>query len=162
DPRGRRVVTGGSDGTAAIWDAASGRRLARLRGHADTIYDATWTPDGQRIVTASGDGTARVWDPERGVQLEVFRGDTGLLRDVDTSPDGLHAVTASADGTARVWDLAASRSRLALTDQSAPLSAPSFSADGRSIWTIGAVVVRHDATTGRPEWRLPFGGVGEM
>ena len=44
-----------------MWDAASGKELARL-GHDGGVNAAAFSPDGTRIVTASDDKTARVWD----------------------------------------------------------------------------------------------------
>jgi WD40 repeat protein len=56
------VVTASLDKTARIWDTASGKELAVLRGHQGMVLSAAFSPDGTRIVTASWDGTARVWD----------------------------------------------------------------------------------------------------
>ena len=61
-PDGTRVVTASSDKTARIWDAATAKEIAALRGHDDTVYCAAFSPDGSRIITASRDGTARIWD----------------------------------------------------------------------------------------------------
>jgi WD40 repeat protein len=61
-PDGSRIVTGSSDQTARIWDAASAKEIAVLRGHEWTVFSAAFSPDGSRIVTASGDKTARIWD----------------------------------------------------------------------------------------------------
>ena len=36
-PDGSRIVTGSNDNTARIWEAASGRELAQLTGHANTV-----------------------------------------------------------------------------------------------------------------------------
>src|SRR6185503_52728 len=36
-PDGARVITGGDDGALAIWDAATGRRVARATGHGEGI-----------------------------------------------------------------------------------------------------------------------------
>src|SRR5262245_39236326 len=49
------------DKTARIWDAASAKEIAVLRGD-DTVHTAAFSPDGSRIVTASFDKTARIWD----------------------------------------------------------------------------------------------------
>ena len=59
-PDGKRVVTASDDGTARIWDAASGRSLLTIsRPHA--VSSAAFSPDGKLVVTASDDGTARIW-----------------------------------------------------------------------------------------------------
>src|SRR5262249_40772696 len=46
----------------SIWDAASAKQIAVLRGHEGIVYYAVFSPDGSRIVTASEDNTARIWD----------------------------------------------------------------------------------------------------
>jgi WD40 repeat protein len=43
-----------ADGTAKLWDAASGKLLASF-AHQDTVGRATFSPDGARILTASWD-----------------------------------------------------------------------------------------------------------
>jgi WD40 repeat protein len=67
-PDGSRIVTASGDKTARIWDAASAKEIAVLRGHDIAVYSAAFSPDGSRIVTASEDKTARIWD----VQLETM------------------------------------------------------------------------------------------
>jgi WD40 repeat protein len=61
-PDGTRVITASQDRTARIWDAASGREIAILRGHDNWVVHAAFSPDGSRAVTASRDKTARVWN----------------------------------------------------------------------------------------------------
>jgi hypothetical protein len=57
-----RIVTASGDGTARIWDAATAKEIAILRGHDAPVTSAAFNPDGSRIVTASFDRTARIWD----------------------------------------------------------------------------------------------------
>ncbi len=59
---GTRVVTASFDKTARVWDAATGRELAALKGHEGPVSSAAFSGDGTRVVTASADKTARVWD----------------------------------------------------------------------------------------------------
>jgi hypothetical protein len=54
-----RIVTGSYDETARIWDAASGKELARLGGHESVVTSVAATADG-RIVTGSWDQTGRI------------------------------------------------------------------------------------------------------
>jgi WD40 repeat protein len=61
-PDGSRSVTAAADNTARIWDAASAKEIAVLRGHEENVFSAAFSLDGSRIVTASKDWTARIWD----------------------------------------------------------------------------------------------------
>jgi WD40 repeat protein len=59
---GAWIFTASDDGTACIWDVATGRLLVRLEGHAAPIRAASMTREGGRLVTASDDMTVRLWD----------------------------------------------------------------------------------------------------
>jgi WD40 repeat protein len=108
-PDGRRIlgVTGERSDhyefgiTAAVWEAATGKRLLELRGHARPITDTHWSPDGALIVTASPDGTARVWDANDGTERTLLHHPTSV-RNARWSPDGTRLVTTSIE-TGHLW-----------------------------------------------------------
>jgi WD40 repeat protein len=50
-PDGGRIVTGSEDGTAKIWDTASGRELITLNGYPKSVYSVTFSPDGMKVAT---------------------------------------------------------------------------------------------------------------
>jgi WD40 repeat protein len=103
-PDGERIVTGGSDGTARVWDASDGHVLLDLRGHTGRITSISYSPDGVHIATASEDGTARQWSAETGEQLLELRRHSGAVRGVAYSADSSELATAGADGTVKTWD----------------------------------------------------------
>jgi WD40 repeat protein len=62
DRRSRLVLTAGDADTAHLWDARSGRLIATVAGHSDTVDSARFSTDGGRIVTSSDDFTAVIHD----------------------------------------------------------------------------------------------------
>jgi WD40 repeat protein len=55
------VITASEDRTALVWDAATGRPLAELRGHAGAVNAAIFSADGELIATGGDDGAARIY-----------------------------------------------------------------------------------------------------
>jgi WD40 repeat protein len=77
-PDGKLILTT-SGYEAVVWDAVSGKRRHRLKGHYNPVNDATFSPDGKHIVTASQDGMAWVWDAKSGLKMQELREPRGLL-----------------------------------------------------------------------------------
>jgi len=60
--KGRRIVSGGHDMAAIVWDAATGQMLQRMSAiHRSYILRISIKPDGREFATASGDHTVGVW-----------------------------------------------------------------------------------------------------
>jgi WD40 repeat protein len=72
-PDGQRIVTGGLDNTAKVWEASSGRELLTLKGHTSWVRSVAFSPDGRRIVTGSADQTARVWEAAAAQQVAAWQ-----------------------------------------------------------------------------------------
>jgi WD40 repeat protein/serine/threonine protein kinase len=123
-PDGRQVATAGNDGTARVWDAASGQELLRLRGHHSQVMAIAYASDGRWLVTGGRDRTARVWDASNGRQLQTLP-HTGAVSAVAVTPDGKRVVTGCEDNTPRVWDAASGQ--ILLTVQG-PTPLPIFAA----------------------------------
>jgi WD40 repeat protein len=45
-PDGSRIVTASFDKTVRIWDAATAKEIAVLRGHEGAVWPAAFSPDG--------------------------------------------------------------------------------------------------------------------
>ena len=58
-PDGRLLATASQDGTARLWDLATGDCLRTITG---PILDVAFSPDGTLLATASLDNTARLWN----------------------------------------------------------------------------------------------------
>jgi WD40 repeat protein len=58
---GKWLASSSWDGTARIWEVASGRQVLVLEADVDRVSCVDFTPDGQ-LVTANWDGTVHLWD----------------------------------------------------------------------------------------------------
>jgi WD40 repeat protein len=110
-PDGTKIATASSDGTARIWDAATGKELLSVKGSSygkgseyGFVWYAAFSPDGKLLAAASGDGIARIWDASSGEQLLTLSGHDDEVFHIEFSPDGSRLATVSPDGTAKVWD----------------------------------------------------------
>jgi WD40 repeat protein len=56
-----------------LWDTASGKRVARLDGHAGAVIAVAFSPDGKTLATGSRDTTVLLWDVTRGRVEHLFR-----------------------------------------------------------------------------------------
>lgn len=61
-----RVVSGGGDDMAYVWDMTTGSTLYRLSGHSDSIVSAGFSADGKYVATGAMDATVRVWKTDTG------------------------------------------------------------------------------------------------
>ena len=169
-PRRRRGSHGrDQDGTARIWDVASGKQTTVLRGHDGSVFSADFSPDGECChcggVTAAGktappgSGTRR-----RASRRRSFAATRARCGGRTSAPTATRWSLAGSDGTARIWDVASGEQTAVLRGHDQlRTTRPSFSPDGDSVVTAG-----DDGLLGCGTWRAaeptailrgPAGGV---
>lgn len=137
-PDNSRFITTSGEGSAQIWDVASGKLVMELKGHSAWMYAASYSPDGTRIATASEDRSVIVWDASSGERLLKLRGHSGPVYDASFSPDGRQIATASADQTVAVFDARTGKVLARLQGHEASVRSVAFSPDGRRLLSAGA------------------------
>ncbi|MCO5166720.1 MAG: protein kinase [Planctomycetes bacterium] len=130
DPRGEVLLLATEGGDARVIDAASGRPLVDLAGHARpvTAVDVVATPAGPRGLTVGEDGALVLWDLARGLPLRRVTGEAPL-RCARLTPDAARALAGDAEGSLRAWDLATGREVLRLDLHPAPVAALALDGD---------------------------------
>ena len=133
DADGRRVLTASEDGTARVWDVATGECVSVLK-HGGAVRHAAFSPGGNCVVTASADSTARVWDVTTAQLLTSPLKHEGEVKHASFNPEGDRVVTASADKTARIWNAATGELVTTLSHRY-PVYQAAFHPDGRLVLT---------------------------
>ncbi|KAJ9461234.1 putative WD repeat-containing protein [Diplonema papillatum] len=118
-------------------DSALGCPLPPLRGHADVVYSAAYSPDGSKLVSCSSDYTARLWDARKGKEVHLLRGHTKAVRWVAFSPDNKTVATCSADHTIKMWDAGTGEQVRTLEGHTDGVPMIAYSPDGSTIASCG-------------------------
>ncbi|MFD5487842.1 AAA family ATPase [Streptomyces virginiae] len=104
-PDGRMLATAARDGTARVYDAASGRCLHVLRSEATMIESVSWAPDSTRLATTGREQVVRLWDSRTGSLLDELTAPGFVGRQVAWSPLATHVAASSRDKAVRVWNV---------------------------------------------------------
>lgn len=100
---GRRVVSGGQDGSARLWDTQTGDEIRVFAGHAVWVLSTDISTDGRTLAATSGDATVRLWDVASGTERGrlLF---TSLPKKVAFSLEG-QSLLCSTDDDLSLWDV---------------------------------------------------------
>jgi WD40 repeat protein len=160
-PDGRVIVTAGGDGTARLWDAATGEPIAVPLRHAGPVGAVAFSPDGQAVLTGSDDGTARLWETGTGRPIGPALRHGGPVRAVAFSPDGQTILTGSDDGTARLWEAHTGKPIREPLAHPKPVRGVAFSPNGKAFVTSSDAPRDRlwETATGKPLGKPLQGGV---
>jgi WD40 repeat protein len=155
-PDGKTLAATRTDGTARLWDVASGQLKATLP---DASAPLAFSPDSKSLATGSYD-RVQLWDATSG-QLKATLGPA--LSNVDTlafSPDGPALATGSSDDNGnpvvQLWDMASGQLKLTLK-ASLNLSRHALYLPNDLVFTLDGKTL---ATGGQIGWNNVGGAVG--
>jgi WD40 repeat protein/tRNA A-37 threonylcarbamoyl transferase component Bud32 len=105
-PDGKRIASGGDDGTVQVWDATNGSNAFIYRDHPSGwgTKGVAWSPDSTRIAYGSKNGTVQVLDASNGSNPYIYRGLSSDVQDIAWSPNGRRIVSGYYEGTVQAWD----------------------------------------------------------
>lgn len=103
-PDNKSLVTGGADGTAHIWDTATGQARRTLKGGTARISQVLYSPDGQFIFVGCSDGAIHTWSAASGEKLQTLVGPGAGVCALDCSQEGTKLVAGYESGTIIIWN----------------------------------------------------------
>lgn len=175
-PSGDRFALGFGDGTATIYESATGAELLILSAPGlDRWAIPTWSPDGSLIaVGVASDGSIRIWDAHTGAQKRLLysyasEGDwdagTDLIHILRWSPSGDKIFSSTRrpsdplsvwSDSLRVWD--ATTGRLLFSVKTTDVIRAEWSPDGKRIATFNIQGTGEIWDAGSGEKLLDFSG----
>jgi WD40 repeat protein len=87
-PDGTRLFTATTDGRGKLWDTATGKEIATLRG-----YNPVWSKDSATLATVLPGPEVKLWDAATGKERATLRGFKEPGCGVQFSPDGKQVLT---------------------------------------------------------------------
>ena len=105
-PDETRLLSASADGTARIWDVASGIERVRFpegSGRLASVTAVAWAPSGEVIATGGHDHLVRFWDAAASRQIAALQGHTAPVTCIAFGPQS-NLISGSRDGTVRLWD----------------------------------------------------------
>jgi WD40 repeat protein/serine/threonine protein kinase len=97
-----RIITASADGTARVWDGATGTLLQTYQGWSGLLADAVLAPDGL-VIAGSADGSLRFWDATSGAKLWMLAVHKSPV--IGVHLEGVDIVTRGFDGEVSRWAL---------------------------------------------------------
>jgi WD40 repeat protein len=118
-----------------IWDAKTGKPVATLKGHTDTVRCLAWTKDGKTLISGSHDCSIRTWNTAKWQQTAVLDEHTNIVYAIAISPNDRILASASLDTTARLWNLENGQPIASPLQHADDVNCVSFSAGGKQLAT---------------------------
>jgi WD40 repeat protein len=104
-PDGKYLASDDAKNQIQIWDPATGRVIATLRGHTHPVICLTFHPDGTRLASGSQDETVKIWDVATGQEILTLLSHALCVRSVAFSPpDGRMLASGGSDRMVKIWD----------------------------------------------------------
>ncbi len=152
-PDSRTVLTGSEDGTARLWDAASGKPHGAALVHTRPVIAVAFRPgSAAEVATGCEDGKARFWNLVTGKRRGVLLKHADRVTALVFHRDGGVLLTGCWDGTAQRWDAATGARIGQPLRHASKVVAVDFSPDGATLLTgsYDHTAQLWDARTGEP------------
>jgi WD40 repeat protein len=126
------------DGGVILWDVATGKRIAALKGH-QYVRAVAFSPNGKLL--ASGGDDIRIWDVATGKVVGTIEGHRGSVEALAFSPDGKLLASGASfknfEATLGLWEVGTLRSAAAVPESTNNVRTVAFSPDGKTLAFAG-------------------------
>ena len=133
DASGERLASGSGDKTVKLWEAASGKLLRTLEGHANRVLSVAWDPSGERLASGSDDQTVKLWEAASGKLMRTLEGHANGVWSVAWDPSGERLASGSYDQTVKLWEASSGKLLRTLEGHEGLVRSVAWTPDGRRL-----------------------------
>lgn len=103
-PSGRKFAwgTAGDDNGIYVWDRETDQ-LVQLRGHTQSVWSVSWSPDGKQLASGGPDKTLKIWDVAEAAVRKTLPAEDQVIS-VSWSPDGKLIAAGMRWNRVTIWD----------------------------------------------------------
>jgi WD40 repeat protein len=99
------IAIGSSDHHIYIIDGKKGQLKQVLKGHTNSVFTLTYSPDGSYLLSGSRDAHLKIWKVDSNYSLhQDIVAHMYAINHITYSPDRKYFATASMDKSIKVWD----------------------------------------------------------
>ena len=121
-PDGKLFAVASTMGYARVWDTATWREVATLRGYLKGVNNVAFSGDGKRLATAGTDKGLKLWDTESWQEVLTLGDQESWFTERPFSSDG-NAIIERGAGIVHIWR-APSWEEINAAEKSAPAPGP--------------------------------------
>lgn len=153
---GRRLLAAGGlpveTGVAAVYDVATGKRLAAVGDEPDAVQAADLSPDERMVAVGCTSRLVKVFSTETGKTLYSLDKHTDWVTAVAFSPDGRYLVSGDRIGNIHLWDAKSGGVVLPLAEHKGSIRALVWRSDSGVVASCGedGLIVWWDVSDGFP------------
>ena len=152
--RNNRALTSHADGTIAVYDLDTQRRLYRFKRSEAGIWAAAFAGSEDRIAAGGHDWAVTLWQTaSESAPSGVLEGHESAVLALAADASGRWLASGSADKTVRLWNLDTSEGRRTLRNHSDNVSALAFAPEGGVLaaGSLDGSIKLWSVTTGRAQ-----------
>ncbi len=112
-PDGSRVITGGRDKLAVLWDGQSGTPERVFQLHQDMVSEVAVNPSYPLAASCDPKGGLKLWDAATGMVLRAYPVNAADVTALTFTRDGSGLISGGKDLAVRIWDV---RGRVVMPD----------------------------------------------
>jgi WD40 repeat protein len=128
---GRRLATGGSDGTVAVWDTRTGDVMELAHENMQVVLCLSFSADCTTLAVSHFDFSVAIWDVATGKRRTTINTQSDQVHSLAFSPCGTTLAGGGEQRTIRLWDVASGKLTARLLGHPGSVGAVRFAPNGR-------------------------------